>query len=352
MSDGFDNFKESLRNAVAARLDNPFVFGFITSWVAINWEYLYVTFFVDVSGQKRTKIEYLWSLPYEPADMFVWPAVWGAVVTIGYPVVGALFSLPVGWIRQARLRAERGFLKNRVYDSTEYEELEKKNSRLELKHAQARSERDSLQQQADTLRQNLGVAKDQLERAREGAQELQGQAQRLQEENSQVAAERGEARHQVEVLTQKLARMKQDSEASADFAVNVLSAGNPFEVLFPGTWRKSWPNALGMDDEPDVYEDAHVTGDEYVARSQVYGGTRTWTLSRIRVQKVGVVYFEQHSRQEKRSCHVAVSLTSKNQYNGFEWFVDGGGRLTQYPVQYEHLVDDKDVIVEGRKANR
>jgi hypothetical protein len=152
-----DDFLQSMAKGIKERLSSTFLFNFILAWIVFNWEFVYITLFVnEITLKPDNKIDRL-----QDTNFVIWPAVIYAIgLTILSPFINSIFQV----IKHLILKLKDWLLNiidgNVPYTDKHYADLKTLYNKLEAKYNRAI-------RQSDTDKQNLltiGIEKNNIER--------------------------------------------------------------------------------------------------------------------------------------------------------------------------------------------
>lgn len=170
-----DEIRDAVIGAMRSRLDNPFVGGFVLSWIAINWKYVYVTVFVSADRLPRPyvdKLTFLLGIGHGWCELLLIPGASGLAISAVLPALGAVSSLMSDGVKQAYRRIDKRCFKTKYHERDEVDQLVSRINSLDSEVIAHRNEKEAFEINIKNHEIELRDAQEKLKASREGADNL------------------------------------------------------------------------------------------------------------------------------------------------------------------------------------
>ncbi len=135
-----DEFLQSITKGIKERLGSAFLFNFILSWIVFNWEFVYITLFVDENNLVPfNKFDTLYDTVF-----VIWPAIYCAFgISLATPIINSLIKSFKHFILKLYDWLENIIDGKVPYTDKQYADLKKKHNNLTATYNKAITEAES-----------------------------------------------------------------------------------------------------------------------------------------------------------------------------------------------------------------
>jgi len=143
-----DEFLQSIAKGIKERLSSAFVFNFLMAWVVFNWEFVYITLFVDEMTLKPfNRYDTL-----QDTNFVVWPAIYVAIgLSISSPIINSIIQLFKYFIFKIKDYLELKIDGKTPYKDERYVALKTENKNLLSKYHEAIAKVEDEKKQLELL---------------------------------------------------------------------------------------------------------------------------------------------------------------------------------------------------------
>ena len=144
-----DEFLQSIAKGIKERLGSAFLFNFILSWIVFNWEFVYITLFVNENNLVPfNKFDTLYDTVF-----IIWPAIISAIlITLITPIISSIIQLYkyriVKWRNNTELNIDGGT----PYTGKEFAKLKTSYHTLETKYIKGINESENEKLEIEKLK--------------------------------------------------------------------------------------------------------------------------------------------------------------------------------------------------------